>query len=102
MRLSVVLLMAAVIGGCAADRESDGPDLRIRLLAAEGRCEVREVELPCSEVPVYLRDTLKVPLETFIAVDLPRGVKRTADLQSLVSVLMQAGFTTTIGSIEIG
>jgi hypothetical protein len=57
----------------------------------------------CNDVPRHLRDTLKIPLDTFIAVTVADETKVPLDsMGPVITALKAAGYTLVIGSIEIG
>ena len=97
----VWLLVLAMMAGCQeTSKDSSGPELFIVLSPVPGECVVRSEKRPCSEVPSYLRETLKLPLDTFIAVSSPHEATIDA-IQPIIEALTSAGYTSVIGDIPL-
>jgi hypothetical protein len=97
-RSKIALLALSGLAGCSDD--SSGPQLVIELTPVEGECTVRAARMNCEEVPAYLRDALKLPSNTFIAVSSGK-TERVNALAPIMGALNAAGYTSVIGDIPI-
>lgn len=68
--------------------------------AVNGECQIRSVKMTCNDVPAYLRDNLKLPPNTFIAVSAPDNAPLDP-MPPLIHALEAAGFTSVIGDIPL-
>jgi biopolymer transport protein ExbD len=100
-RVLVCSLLLSLLAGCGQlNNESKGPELTIDV-DGTGSCLLRGTTVDCEQVADYMRDTMKVPLQTYIAVS-PSDQNTNADsITPVMHRLKEAGFTAVIGSIGI-
>jgi|SRR5882672_2014290 len=100
--MSAFALALFALSGCERDAPSDGPSLIITVLSGGSRCEVRKVEMDCGSVATYLRDTLRVPSDAYIAVAVPAHKPiHSESMHAVIEELQKAGFTTMIGLVPL-
>lgn len=92
--LCVLLLVS-----CAHDGDrSGGPELMVKVDGAG--CSVQGQIVECAELASYMRDNIKIPIDTYIAVAPASGNARADDIIPVVKSLMNAGFRLVIGSVS--
>jgi hypothetical protein len=68
--------------------------------AVKGECQVHSAKMTCNEVPAYLRDTLKLPSNTFISVS-AQDKTPLDTMPPLIDALKAGGFTSVMGEIPL-
>ena len=90
------------LSGCGQSPSDDGPSLTVAVLSGGADCEVRKVEMDCGSVAAYLRETLRIPSDTYIAVAVPAHKPIHSDsMTAVIEELRKAGFTSVIGSVPV-
>lgn len=91
-----------LVAGCVpTDRGSNGPELYVGV-QGDGSCSVRELNVACVDVANYLRNTLSMSTDTYIAVT--PTIEDAATLEAMAPViksLKDAGYNSVIGSITL-
>jgi len=96
-----------VLAGCAgenaADSRPDGPTVLVQVRPGGILCAVRTVEVKCSEVAKYLRETFEVQSDEYIAVEVDTTTEPIPfdSMTTVIDSLKQSGFTTVIGSVQL-
>lgn len=91
-----------LLAGCGqSDKGSQGPELTVEV-DGKGSCFVRETTVPCNQLAEHMRDTMKVPLQTYIAVSPASESTPAGDIIPVIQHLEDAGFKLVIGSIAVG
>lgn len=99
LRYSIALAAASVFAGCTGFQ---GPQLIVDVGHTGSECSVRSVAMKCDDVPHYLRDTLKLPLDTYIAIRRPDAATTFEAMDAVMKTLDNAGYRSLIGLIELG
>ena len=100
-RQTIAISILSALTGChEAGDDSTGPQLVIVLSPVNGECVVRTAKLKCAGVSAYLRDTLKLPSDTYIAVSSPQAETLDA-IVPIMKDLNAAGYGRVIGDIPI-
>ena len=90
------------LSACGHSQSDEGPSLFVTVLPGGARCEVRNVKLDCGSVATYLRETLQIPSDTYIAVTVPAHTPIHSDsMTAVIDELRKAGFTSVIGQIPL-
>ncbi len=85
--------------GSSLPTESDV--LELQMLPADNLCRVRGADVPCSELPAYLRDTTHASPDTPLSIQWEGGVPPSRErLSALAQSLKQVGFKT-VGFVAI-
>jgi hypothetical protein len=101
LRAAIASLIFAIMAGCqAAPDDSRGPELTVAMSAVKGECQIHSANMTCNEVPAYLRDTLKLPSDTFISVSAQDNTPLDT-MPPLIDALKAAGFTSVMGEIPL-
>jgi hypothetical protein len=102
LRVGIIIPALCVLGGCTGrDDDSLQPELMVDMSNVKGQCAVRGFAMKCDDVPRYLRDTLKVPKDTYIAVRSPAESATFDAMNPVMKALNDAGYEKVIGSIEL-
>ena len=90
------LIAALVIAPALVASETAAPDVRITLTADGEHCVVREVTILCSELPAYLRHTLKLPQKTTIHL---QGTSAASyqSVRAVLDLIEKSGFNYPVG-----
>jgi len=100
-RQTIAISILSALTGChEAGDDSTGPQLVIVLSPVNGECVVRAAKMKCAGVSAYLRDTLKLPSDTYIAVSSPQPETLDA-IVPIMKDLNAAGYGSVIGDIPI-
>src|SRR5260370_23516549 len=96
----MVLVLPGLLFGCVEDKPWV-PDVIVNVEDQPDHCQVRGAAVPCSSVAIYLRDTLKMPLNAPIQVSCVPVTSATCDQDQAQDRLMKAGYSNVIGYIDI-
>jgi biopolymer transport protein ExbD len=92
--IAVLVTGPLIVRGAAA--ETAARDVRITLMPDGEHCAVRAVTIVCSELPQYLRDTLKLPRETTIHLQASRAASYQS-VRAVLDIIEKSGFNHPVG-----
>ena len=99
--LSLAITAWLVLAGISACASLRGPELIVDFGPAADQCAIRGITMNCEEVPLYLKNKLSLPLDTYVAVRNLQEVPSHEVMGPVIEAIEAAGYESVIGVIEL-